>query len=243
MSMSNNTYSHTFSIFVTCSKSFHDWESWVLSMYVSLWPWIKSLWLESHLCRLESLQPKHDFWYIPAMPGGRLLLLPWSDYNRVFLNLQWTHGKTRQSEMTNTSPRHMPMLGNVHPIKIENFDIFSWRHFCARSRFFLIFNWYGYPRGSHEKIFEGNCRSSFWDIRHWIVKLDVYLRGMTSLTYVTILSGVHWHTGSMYAKVCNDSLNITIVLGSQSSKYHYTLAWDTLLTPEISKFAYRHYAC
>ena len=31
----------------------------------------------------------------------------------------------RQSEMANTSPRHMPVLGNVHPIKIENFDIFS----------------------------------------------------------------------------------------------------------------------
>ena len=29
--------------------------------------------------------------------------------------------------------RHMPVLGNVHPIKIENFDIFSWRHFSARS--------------------------------------------------------------------------------------------------------------
>ena len=42
--------------------------------------------------------------------------------------------------MANTSPRHMPVLGNVHPIKIENFDIFSWRHFTAR-----------YPRGSHEK--------------------------------------------------------------------------------------------
>ena len=26
--------------------------------------------------------------------------------------------------MANTSPRHMPVLGNVHPIKIENFDIF-----------------------------------------------------------------------------------------------------------------------
>ena len=26
--------------------------------------------------------------------------------------------KTRQSEMANTSPRHMPVLGNVHPIKI-----------------------------------------------------------------------------------------------------------------------------
>ena len=32
--------------------------------------------------------------------------------------------KQRQSEMANTSPRHMPVLGNVHPIKIENFDIF-----------------------------------------------------------------------------------------------------------------------
>ena len=27
--------------------------------------------------------------------------------------------KTRQSEMANTSPSHMPVLGNVHPIKIE----------------------------------------------------------------------------------------------------------------------------
>ena len=26
---------------------------------------------------------------------------------------------TRQSEMANTSPRHMPVLGNVHPIKIK----------------------------------------------------------------------------------------------------------------------------
>ena len=26
--------------------------------------------------------------------------------------------------MANTSPRHMPVLGNVHLIKIENFDIF-----------------------------------------------------------------------------------------------------------------------
>ena len=52
--------------------------------------------------------------------------------------------------MANTSPRHMPVLGNVHPIKIENLDIFSWRHFSARSSFY-IFNWYAYPRGFHEK--------------------------------------------------------------------------------------------
>ena len=51
-----------------------------------------------------------------------------------------------QSEMANTSPRPMPVLGNVHPIKI----FFSWRNFSARSSFYII-NWYGYPRGSHEK--------------------------------------------------------------------------------------------
>ena len=28
--------------------------------------------------------------------------------------------------MANTSPRHMPVLGNIHPIEIENFDIFAW---------------------------------------------------------------------------------------------------------------------
>ena len=44
----------------------------------------------------------------------------------------------------------MPVLGNVHPIKIENFDIFSWSHFSARSSFY-IFNRYGFPCGSHEK--------------------------------------------------------------------------------------------
>ena len=38
--------------------------------------------------------------------------------------------------MANTSPRHM--LGNVHPIKIENFDIFAWRHFSHRSNIFIL---------------------------------------------------------------------------------------------------------
>ena len=68
--------------------------------------------------------------------------------------------KTRQSEMANTSPRHMPVLGNVHPIKIEILiffrDVIS---LLARVFIFLIDR--ATPRGSHEKIFEGNCRSSF----------------------------------------------------------------------------------
>ena len=39
------------------------------------------------------------------------------------------------------------------------------------------------------------------------------------LRYTTFAYGVHWQTGSMYAKVYNDSLNITIVTGSQISQY------------------------
>ena len=34
------------------------------------------------------------------------------------------HGLTRQSEMANTSPRHMPVIGNVHPIKIKHWIFF-----------------------------------------------------------------------------------------------------------------------
>ena len=59
--------------------------------------------------------------------------------------------------------RHMPVLGNVHPIKIENFDIFSWRHFSDRSSCYII-NWYSYPRGSHETYLV----SLVFEIRHWI---------------------------------------------------------------------------
>ena len=40
--------------------------------------------------------------------------------------------------MANTSPRHMPVLGNVHPIKIENFDIFCVTSFLCSLEFFLL---------------------------------------------------------------------------------------------------------
>ena len=59
--------------------------------------------------------------------------------------------------MANTSPR-------------ENFDIFSWRHFSARSSFYII-NWYGYlPKRFPWKTFERNCQSSF-EIRHWMLNV------------------------------------------------------------------------
>ena len=70
----------------------------------------------------------------------------------------------------------MPVLGNIHPIKIENFDILSWRHFSARSSCYII-NWYGYPRGSHEKYFKEIVRSSFWD-----TPLNCYILNVAHVT-------------------------------------------------------------
>ena len=60
---------------------------------------------------------------------------------------------TRQSEMANTSPRHMTVLGNVHPIKIENFDIFFVTSFLS-SLEFLYFELIGLPKRFPGKIFE-----------------------------------------------------------------------------------------
>ena len=45
--------------------------------------------------------------------------------------------------MANTSPAACQCLATMTPLH------FSWCNFSARSSFY-IFNWYGYPRGSHE---------------------------------------------------------------------------------------------
>ena len=42
--------------------------------------------------------------------------------------------------MANTSPRHMPVLGNVHPIKIENFDFFFRDVISLLARVFILLN-------------------------------------------------------------------------------------------------------
>ena len=60
------------------------------------------------------------------------------------------HTITRQSEMANTSPAPYQCLATFMLLNSKQFHIFSWRHFSARSSFYII-NWYGYPRGSHEK--------------------------------------------------------------------------------------------
>ena len=64
----------------------------------------------------------------PVCHGGDVYKKQYPQYNRRHdrVSKYTVHTRTtRQSEMANTSPRHMPVLGNVHPIKIENFDIFS----------------------------------------------------------------------------------------------------------------------
>ena len=72
------------------------------------------------------------------------------------VNIKFT---TRQSEMANTSPRHMPVLGNVHPIQIENFDIFRDVISLLARVFILLID-----TATQEvplKTFERNCQSSF----------------------------------------------------------------------------------
>ena len=69
--------------------------------------------------------------------------------------------------MANTSPRPMPVLGNVHPIKIEKNWYFFVTSFLCSLEFYII-NWYGYPRGSHEKHLKEIVGPVF-EIRHWIV--------------------------------------------------------------------------
>ena len=64
----------------------------------------------------------------------------------------------------------------VHLIQIEKFDIFSWRHFTARSSFYII-NCYGYPRGSHEKYLKEIFIPSFWDM-----PLNCYMLNVAHVT-------------------------------------------------------------
>ena len=73
--------------------------------------------------------------------------------------MQYITSKTRQSEMANTSPCHIPVLDHVPPIKIkQNYlfrDVIS---LLARVFIFLI------DRATQEvpkKTFERNCRSKF----------------------------------------------------------------------------------
>ena len=74
---------------------------------------------------------------------------------------------TRQSEMANTSPATCQCLATFTPLKSKMLIFFSWRHFSARSSCYII-NWYGYPRGFHEKYLK-EIVSPVFEIRYWIV--------------------------------------------------------------------------
>ena len=74
------------------------------------------------------------------------------------------HKKTRQSEMANTSPRPMPVPDNVHPIKIEKYQV----------SILLI------DTATQEvpwKTFERNCQSNFWDM-----PLNCYMLNVAHVT-------------------------------------------------------------
>ena len=62
-----------------------------------------------------------------------------SNTEKLHIILNFDASQTRQSEMANTSPRHMPVIANVHPIKLENFDIFFVTSFLCALEFFYYF--------------------------------------------------------------------------------------------------------
>ena len=97
----------------------------------NLMEWSLCSWLPSHYISFKSV---HNFLSNPANRQTNKQTNRQTDKqtNRQTDKRGWIHNirpttlanVTRQSEMANTSPRHMPVLGNVHAIKIEHFDIF-----------------------------------------------------------------------------------------------------------------------
>ena len=117
--------------------------------------------------------------------------------------------ETRQSEMANTSPRHMPVLGNVHPINRKY--ICSWHHFSVLSSFY-IFNRSGYPRGCHEIYFKEIVGPVF---EIYTIALLGSISTYETWRHICIRSTLTYRE-YVYTSLY-DLLNITIVMGSQIS--------------------------
>ena len=110
------------------------------------------------------------------MPGLEITTWELSHISRRYAqsaNNVWMQVQTRQSEMANTSPATCQCLATFTPLKSKMLIFFSWRHFSARSSCYII-NWYGYPRGSHEKYLKEIVCPVF-EIRYWIVTCHHYI--------------------------------------------------------------------
>ena len=114
----------------------------------------------------DSPHPVKEFWIMPK--SNRYLRHDhhWS-LTEIWIRSVQLFTKTRQSEMANTSPTTCQCLATFTPLKSKMLIFFSWRHFSARSSCYII-NWYGYPRGSHEKYLK-KIVSPVFEIRYWIV--------------------------------------------------------------------------
>ena len=102
------------------------------------------------------------------------------DDKKIMTMLMLRHYQQGNQRWQIPRPAPCQCLATFTPLKSKK-NKNSWRHFTARSSFYFI-NWYGYPRGSHEKTFERNCQSSFWD-----TPLNCY---MLSVAHVT--NDVKW---------------------------------------------------
>ena len=137
-------------------------------------------------CLRKSARDSHGTGNVQWVLVATSLYTTFQHMNTRLIQLQNKQGNQRWQI---PRPATFQCFGNVPPIIIQQIDLFSWRHFCARSSFY-IFNLIELPKKFPYKIFERNCRSSFWDIPHWIVRLAAYWRGMTALTlhYICIRS-------------------------------------------------------
>ena len=89
--------------------------------------------------------------------------------------------------MTNTSPRHMPVLGNVHPIKIENL-IFVRAVISLLARVFILLIDTATQEVPMKKYLK-EIVSPVFEIRHWIVKC--YTSHSSQMTLNDVPSSPH----------------------------------------------------
>ena len=126
-----------------------------------------------------------------------------------------THTQTKQSEMTNTSPAICQCLATFTPLKWKMLTFFrDVISLLARVFIFVI------DRDTQEVPMKNIWKKlSVQSLRYTPLNCQIRClltrHDITYVRYIFIRSTLTYR--EYYTKVCNDSLNITIVMGSQRS--------------------------
>ena len=156
---------------------YHTWPHVINRLLLRpYWSFIASTNIWNHVCGSLSTMLRATCQKRQQCITNNLLHRPISTNNllhRPISTNNLLHRPTRQSEMANTSPATCQCLATFTPLKSKMLIFFSWRHFSARSSCYII-NWYGYPRGSHEKYLKETLSVQF--LRYAIELLHVKRR-------------------------------------------------------------------